>query len=834
MRAELFLSHRYITKHKKQSLSVILVTALFISALVATWIYMQSYEATQINYYAETWGSYHSVVHNANLKDVDNIESLLKEKGSGAAYSYFNVDYDDKVFYVGYIDQTAVNLLPIKLKEGRYPENAEEVTVENSTYVALGLNAAVGESVSVPVIVDGKTVVKEYTLVGITENYLSALWYDEQLRLNPLPTLLTADKNEILKIDIVCGTRSASGFFSNYGNRTLNPYDAETVKNDVVGYIINIGAFLFGIVIIVTVFGIVGIYVYTLRERRKYMSLLRCIGLKRYKGVSLFFIQGMVYWFISAIIGGVFGIVWSYVFILIYGVFGKSLIFTLTLKPFILAWIVSGITSLIVYTVPSMVFFKKAPLALAKQKHKRSKHGKNKILPLPELWNKSLKKEYGLQNTFSVILTALCVIVAIFGFYVATSEPRNDYNYVKSKYEDYQLYLGGGTNSYENFDVTLPRNQGVLHKNLLEIYQLENVEVLFKTSMYMNSQYVLCKDGDTHSFFENENNYMHTVNGESTSHFAEALNAAGGDDGDVFVKPWTYVLDYEHDVKNLKLLKGSVDKNEFVSGDVIIAPDDGFEVGDKLVIMIPVAKDGSSEQKTYEFDYNVKEVTVAATYSGSIANDTSGRSGNIIFSAEYLYDIDPMLNYSLVKLKLKDGISDKDADQIREYLEGLVMRSQNLKLTDYATEKRENLRLMREGQVQIGLIVIMFVIIISITIAISSYVKLKTNMHSYILMRSIGAKGDTIKSLIKEDIGRLVLNGTVIGTVIGLALVVFSISEGPSTTNTGVLFGMFAELILIVAAVFVLIYFAAMFCIKKQIKHIAEINIASAVNSVDL
>lgn len=54
MRAEFFLSYRYMTKHKKQSLSVILVTALFISALAATWIYMQSYLATKVNYFAET------------------------------------------------------------------------------------------------------------------------------------------------------------------------------------------------------------------------------------------------------------------------------------------------------------------------------------------------------------------------------------------------------------------------------------------------------------------------------------------------------------------------------------------------------------------------------------------------------------------------------------------------------------------------------------------------------------------------------------------------------------------------------------------------------------
>lgn len=833
MRAEFFLSYRYMTKHKKQSLSVILVTALFISALVATWIYMQSYEATQMNYYAETWGAYYAIVNNADLSDVDNVESLLKEKDSGIAYNYFNVDYSDKVFYVGYIDQTAISLLPIKLKEGKYPENSGEIAIENSTYVALGLKEAVGEKVSIPVIVNGESVVKEYTLVGITENYLSAFRYDAYLRQNALPTLLTADEEAISRTVVVCKTKSACNFFYDYGEScSYNSYAAETLKENFLDYIVNTAGFIFCIIIIVTVFGIIGVYVYTLRDRQKFMSLLRCIGLKRYKGVGLFFIQGGVYWLISATVGGIFGIVWSYAFILIYDIFGKSLIFTLTWEPFILAWLISGITALIVYTVPSIVFFQKAPLALARHKHRRSKHGKNKILPLSELWNKSLKKEYRLQNVFSVVLTALCVFVALFGYYVFTIDSSNDYTYVSGKYEDYQLYLGGGGGSSETFGFNLPRNQGVLHKYLLEIYQLGDVDVLYKSTMNMNSQYILSESGAVHSFFENENNYMSILTANQTSHFAEALKAAGGKDGDVFVKPWVYVLDWDHDVKNLKLVRGSVNESAFVSGDEIIAPDNGFDVGDKLTVMIPVVKDGFSEQNTYEFDYVVKEVTVAATYSGNISEDTSGRNCNIILSAEYLYSIDPTLNYYLVKLKLKDGTSDKRAEEISDYLEGLTMRSQNLRLTDYAMEKRENLRLMREGQVQIGLIVIMFVVIIAASIAVSSYVKLRTNMRSYILMRAIGANGNTISSLIKEDIGRLILNGTIIGTVVGLAMVVFVILESPSK-NTSVLFGMFAVLILIAAAVFALIYFTTMLCIKKPVKRIVQANIALSVNSVD-
>lgn len=833
MRAEFFLSYRYMTKHKKQSLSVILVTALFISALVGTWIYMQSYEATQINYFAETWGVYSSIVHNADLSEVDNVDSLLKKYDSGIAQTYFNVDYDDKILCVGYMDEAAINLLPIKLKEGRYPESSGEITIENATYAALGMTAAVGEKILVPVVIDGESVEKEYTLVGITENYLSALQYDEYLRQNTLPTLLTADKEVISRTSVVCKTMSADYFFDDYGeNYSSNPYAAETLKEKFLSYIVNTAGFLFCIVILVTVFGIIGVYVYTLRDRQKFMSLLRCIGLKRYKGVGLFFIQGSVSWLISAIIGGVFGIVCSYVFILIYGIFGNALIFTLTWEPFILAWLISGITNLIVYTVPSIVFFRKAPLAMARHKHKRSKHGKNKILPLPELWNKSLKKEYRLQNVFSVVLTALCVIVALLGYYLFTIDADKDYSYVSSKYEDYQLYLGGGGGSSETFGFNLPRNQGVLHKYLLEIYQLGDVDVLYKSTMNMNSQYILCESGATHSFFENENNYMSILTANQTSHFAEALKAAGGDDGDVFVKPWVYVLDWDHDVKNLKLVSGSVDKDAFISGEQIIAPDNGFDVGDKLTVMIPVVKDGFSTQNTYEFDYEVKEVTVAATYSGSISEDTSGRSCNIILSAEYLYSVDPTLNYYLVKLKLKDGTSDKRAKEISGYLENLTMRSQNLRLTDYATEKRENLRLMREGRVQIGLIIIMFVVIIASSIAVSSYVKLRTNMHSYILMRAIGANGKTISALIKEDIGRLILNGTIIGTVIGLALVVFTILESPSV-NTSILFGMFVVLILIAAAVFALIYFTTMLCIKKPVKRIVQANIASSVNSVD-
>ena len=103
-------------------------------------------------------------------------------------------------------------------------------------------------------------------------------------------------------------------------------------------------------------------------------------------------------------------------------------------------------------------------------------------------------------------------------------------------------------------------------------------------------------------------------------------------------------------------------------------------------------------------------------------------------------------------------------------------------------------------------------------------------MHSYILMRAIGANKKTIIQLIKEDVSSLLLKGCIIGMVPSFVLAVLLHLEYTYVTAIDV----FAIMALIAVVVFALLYSLTMLCIKKPIQHILDVNIVSSINSVEL
>ena len=76
----------------------------------------------------------------------------------------------------------------------------------------------------------------------------------------------------------------------------------------------------------------------------------------------MFLIQGAELFLASAIVGGMLGIALSYIFVLLSGLFGHKVIFTLSFASFLWAWIIAGITIIVTFTISSAVFFRKGQI----------------------------------------------------------------------------------------------------------------------------------------------------------------------------------------------------------------------------------------------------------------------------------------------------------------------------------------------------------------------------------------------------------------------------------------------------------------------------------------
>ena len=825
MRAEIFLSHRYIKAHKKQALGVVLVTALFIAAFITAMIYKDSYQATIAADLKKVYGAYSGIIYDADSEKINLNAEKIKNSNSGIVYGANKViSENDKDIYIGYIDSNAMELCSISLKEGRLPESDNEIAIENNTYERLFLTAQVGEKVIISVNENGNAIEKEYTLVGILNDYVSN-WqrYDSSKKseLFPPPSLLSTKNEDSIKYaNVICADSSIKNEFGGtYYSNYFAPNSPETLQRQSL-----VDKIVFPILcffVVVMVFGISSILIFTLKERRKYLGLLRCIGLKKRKGVGMFLIQGAELFLASAIVGGMLGIALSYIFVLLSGLFGHKVIFTLSFASFLWAWIIAGITIIVTFTISSAVFFRKAPLNTADDKHKRSKAGKSKECTLVKVWSKSLKKEYRLQNFFSVLLSAACIFVAMFGFFFATYLPRVDYYGVDKIAHDYRIYIPSGSSSYDNFNLTLPRNSGVTQQNLNKIYATEDLSVLSAYMTYTSSHFFLLKSDDTNQYLS----YLADVEkrvltNRNNHHLSEALSAVGGKDTDRLVEPYINGMDYQTALKEVSLTAGSIDKEGFVSGKQIIAPDI-FNIGDTFVMLTPIIK--NSDATEIRFEFAVSEVTVGATYPGNY-------NSNIILSAEYITETDPSARYDMIVIKNNKSSDAARTAEIDKMLNNIVSESSHVQIDNTAELKQVYRQTLVNGQIQVVFSVFIFVLVIIVTIALSTYVKIRTNMHSYILMRAIGANKKTIIQLIKEDVSSLLLKGCIIGMVPSFVLAVILHLEYTYVTAIDV----FAIMALIAVVVFALLYSLTMLCIKKPIQHILDVNIVSSINSVEL
>ena len=265
MRAEIFLSHRYIKAHKKQALGVVLVTALFIAAFITAMIYKDSYQATIAADLKKVYGAYSGIIYDADSEKINLNAEKIKNSNSGIVYGANKViSENDKDIYIGYIDSNAMELCSISLKEGRLPESDNEIAIENNTYERLFLTAQVGEKVIISVIE------KEYTLVGILNDYVSN-WqrYDSSKKseLFPPPSLLSTKNEDSIKYaNVICADSSIKNEFGGtYYSNYFAPNSPETLQRQSL-----VDKIVFPILcffVVVMVFGISSILIFTLKER---------------------------------------------------------------------------------------------------------------------------------------------------------------------------------------------------------------------------------------------------------------------------------------------------------------------------------------------------------------------------------------------------------------------------------------------------------------------------------------------------------------------------------------------------------------------------------------
>ena len=201
------LAWQGILRRRRSSILLFLVLLLSFAFAVMMLSVMGSMNRTNLEYLKNTYGAWHGAIPDGKDSDRAFLERRDWLDRLGESVNYGQVRGTTPVSGVGSVDETFLELGRIRLDEGRLPEQPGEIAMEADLLVALGYEPAVGQTVSVPMMIPQAEdptsfllVVRDFVLTGVLHEY-AHLWILEnnvQNRLLNSALILPEDGEAIL------------------------------------------------------------------------------------------------------------------------------------------------------------------------------------------------------------------------------------------------------------------------------------------------------------------------------------------------------------------------------------------------------------------------------------------------------------------------------------------------------------------------------------------------------------------------------------------------------------------------------------------------------------
>ena len=495
MKSSFYLWKKYIRGHLSQFIGSILCLTLFLAAFMLALLYRDCSFAAYEKQNKDRYGAYTGIIYHPDLVKVKQNQGAIQESGSGvvAATAQVKTNEGDIPIYMGYMDDNAISLKAIYVQEGRLPEAPGEIAIENTTCTALGISPEIGNTVVLPLITQNGVEEKNFQLTGIIQDYVSqwkGLDGSKITMETPPPAILTYPQQEALYCFILCngvrfqddfgGTFSENMYFGD-NNRNLIPKNLEYSSTFFLALAIS---FAF-----ITLFGVHSIIAYTNKTFKKYILLLRSIGMSRNVGIGIVFLQICILFVTASILCTLISLLLCATIVEASKALGTPLVMRTSGITIAVTYILAAV-SLLTAFLPSI--FSLLMNKIFVLRNRSARHSMDENHSLNSVWRNATKRTYRTQNWLSILLAALCIVVSITGSFTSIFLPRISYLglYMNNGYlgEDYTLYVNYGSSMPENFYITLPRNMGFTEEDLEMIYKNKLCDYnLYDKPFYFNA-----------------------------------------------------------------------------------------------------------------------------------------------------------------------------------------------------------------------------------------------------------------------------------------------------------------------------------------------------------
>ena len=192
-----------LKNHKKQYTVMVIgiILAMVFSSSVI--ISLFSFHYSRLEMGRKAMGIQDEILINISeqaMKNADK-EGYIDEYGFAhmVGFGYTDDNSADSGTAIAYFDDKAKELSAVSFVEGTYPQNENEIAIEKAALLRLGIDAEIGGSVILNILVQdgesylGEPLQKSYTLVGIAKNKQANICRVTEFEANQIPSAFLYD-----------------------------------------------------------------------------------------------------------------------------------------------------------------------------------------------------------------------------------------------------------------------------------------------------------------------------------------------------------------------------------------------------------------------------------------------------------------------------------------------------------------------------------------------------------------------------------------------------------------------------------------------------------------
>lgn len=763
------ITWKYLKSNRKRTILTLIGIILSVALVSSIGLFLKSMQEAQIQDMKNNFGSWHiaySKVDDTLIAKIKSNPNVLRS-GTYAEGEEININEKIKAREV-FVTEEAVKLLPITLKEGRFPEKKGEVALENWLLYKINKDAKPGESIKI-----GS---KEYNLVGIlNDSFKSQISGEGQIiqansNENNNKKILLAE----LKVNRNLGKniqelKRLSDEKSVMENSNLLAMQGEGFPKELLGAL----AVIIGIVVFATIAVIYNAFQISVVERVKQFGLLRAVGTTPKQIRKIILREATFLAFIGIPIGLLCGIGALYGIDLAFKIIGKGQLVLIHPKITLDVLIISAIVGLISIYVSAML-----PAIFA-----------GKISPLVAISSRSSISKENIKRRKSLI------IGSIFGFagtLASKNIKRNRKRYRTTVFSivisvtlfitfkgfmDMSLNVYSELNESSNIHFSVVADNKTSKSNSVTIDEkiIDSIDKLPETDA---------------AYKEYNPHYFYAVMDKNKE--LEDIKNVGGIYTDIKYRDQNKTLVNSslivYDDKSLNIAKkyikeGTIDAEKLNSQDGVIiigknrvynektknnfyGPITGLKVGDEILLQNNEKRFSDSQDKVQFTDKDVKKVKVLAVLEGNPFDFTGSEKDLKIITTKNVAE--KLIGKTIKPSGLYIKIKDTDLENVaKNHIENIINSTGDLKLINII----ERNRMTKAAILMVKILLFGFVIVVSLIGCVNIINTLTTNLilrrREFAALKCIGLTQKELRKIVTLEGMLYGIVGSIYGSIIG-------------------------------------------------------------------